>query len=87
LTHELLQALAFPVVQVGDGFDILATQFGEQSLDVVVGVGLLRGCFQRVEERLQEGLQSWQDAPEQCGWDVGIVEQFGQADTKTSFHR
>jgi hypothetical protein len=43
--------------------------------------------LQNVEEGLQEGPQSWQDAPEQGGWDVGIVEHFGQADAKSSFHR
>ncbi|HTU23527.1 MAG TPA: hypothetical protein VMG10_36155 [Gemmataceae bacterium] len=81
------EPLAFTVVQVGNGFDILAIQLGEESLDVVVGVGLLLGRLQGVEEGLQEGLQSWQDAAEQGRWDVGIVEQFVQADTKTSFHR
>jgi hypothetical protein len=54
---------------------------------IVVGVGLLLGGLQGVKERLQEGLESWQDAAEQGRWDVGIVEQFGQADAKTSFHR
>src|SRR5262249_8801802 len=87
LSNKLLQALAFAVMQVGDGFDILAAQLGEEALDVVMGVGLLLECLQGVEERLQEGLESWQDAPEQGSWDVGIVEQFGQADAKTSFHR
>ena len=87
LADELLQALALAVVQVGDGFDILAAQVGQKSLDVVVGVGLLPGRLQGLEEGLEEGLQSWQHAPEQVGRDVGIVEQFRQADTKSSFHR
>jgi hypothetical protein len=45
LSHELLQALALAVVQVGNGFDILTAQLGEESLDVMVGVGLLLGCL------------------------------------------
>jgi hypothetical protein len=87
LADELLQALALAVVQVGDGFHVLAAEVGEQSLDIVMGVGLLLGCLQSVKEGLQEGLQSGQDAPEQVGWDVGIVEQFGESDAKSSFHR
>ena len=43
LADELLESLAFAVVQVGDGLDILASQVGEQAADVVVGVGTLLG--------------------------------------------
>src|SRR5262249_38093342 len=87
LSDELLQSLALAVVQVGDGFNVLAAQFGQESLDIVVGVGLLLRGLQGVEEGLEEGLQSWQNAPKQVGWDVGIVEQFGEANAKSSFHR
>ena len=58
LADELLQPLPFAVVQVGDGFDVLAVQVGQQTLDVVSGVGPLLRRVQRLDERLQERLQS-----------------------------
>jgi hypothetical protein len=39
---------------------------------IVMGVGLLLGCLQSVQEGLQEDLQSGQDAAEQVGWDVRL---------------
>jgi hypothetical protein len=80
-------ALAFAVVQVGDGFNVFAAEVGKPSLDRVVGVGLLLGCVQGIEKGFHEGLPSGQDAAEQAGWDMGIVEPFGQADAKSSLRR
>lgn len=71
---ELWPALAFAVVQVSDGLDVLAAQLGQESLDVVRGVGLWRGRLQGVKERWQEGLPSRQEAPEPVGRSVSIIE-------------
>ena len=86
LADELLQALAFPVVQVGDGLDVLAAQVGQQPLDVVPGVGPLLGRAEQRGEGLEEAFQPRQQAAQQAGRDLGIVEQFVQADAKTSLH-
>ena len=80
LADELLQALPFPVVQVGDGLDVLAVEVGEQALDVVPGVGLLRGRLERVEERLEKGVQAWEDASQEARGDLGVAEQLVQAE-------
>ena len=53
LADELLQALAFAVVQVGDGLGVLALQVGEQALDVVVGVGALLGDSTGIGRRVR----------------------------------
>src|SRR2546423_14832924 len=53
----------------------------------MVGVGPLVRSRQRRNERLQEGFQAWQHAPQQAGRDFGIFQQFVQADAEPSFHR
>jgi hypothetical protein len=62
----------------------LAGEVRQQPLDVVLSVGLLLRRTQRVEERLEEGFQTGQDAPQQTGRDLRIVEQFVQAEAKGS---
>src|SRR5262249_3438860 len=86
LDDELLQALAFAVVEVGDGLHVLALQVGNQALDVVLGVALLPGDVQRRGEGFEEGLQPRHHAAQQAGRDLGIVEQLGQPDPKPSLH-
>jgi hypothetical protein len=87
LADELLQCLAFLVVQVGDGLGVFIGQVGEQSLEVVMGVAALLVALQGGDEGLEEVLQSWEQAAQQAGVDLGIIQKFLQADPKTSLHR
>ena len=86
LADELLQALALAVMQVGARLGILAGQVGEQALDIVAGIGTLLRRVQGLDKRLQEGFQAGQDSPQQAGWDLGIVQQFLQAEAIASLH-
>ena len=74
-------------MQVGDGLGVLAVQVGQQTLDVVLGVVPLLLSRQRRDERLQEGFQTWQHAPQQARRDLGLFKQFVQADAEPSLHR
>src|SRR5205823_3346855 len=75
------------VMQVGDGLGVLVAQVGEQPLHVVLGVEPLLGPRQRRDEWPQEGFQAGQDAAQQAGRDLGIFQQFVQADAEPSLHR
>src|SRR5262249_34874013 len=83
---ELLQALPFPVVQIGDRFHVLAVQVRQQALDILPGVGLLLGRSQGLDEGSQEGVQPGQRAAQQAGPDFRIAEQFVQPNPKTTLH-
>ena len=87
LTDELLQALPFPVVEIGNRFSVLAVQIRQQPRHVLLGIGPLFRCLQRFDERTQERFQPWQYSTQQSAQNLGILEQFIQPDTKTSFHR
>ena len=57
LADELLQALAFLVVEVGDPLAGLVLELGEQSGHVLGGMPPLLGLVERRRERLDEGLE------------------------------
>jgi hypothetical protein len=86
LAEELLQALPLAVVEVGDRLGVLAGEVGEEALDVVPSIGLLRCRTEGVEEGLEEGFAAWQDATQQTGRDLGIVQRLVQPDTESSLH-
>jgi hypothetical protein len=86
LTDELLQALALLVVQVGDTLDILALQVGEQSLDVVAGVGTLLRREQGAGEGFEETLQTRQQVVQQTGTNLRVIEQLVQPGLIATFH-
>jgi hypothetical protein len=79
-------ALAFAVVQVGDGLGVLAREVGEEALDVVASVGALLGGTEGANEGLQERFQPGQDTFEQARGDLGVVQQFVQAGTIAPLH-
>jgi hypothetical protein len=86
LTDELLETLTFAVVKVGDTLSILALQVGEQTADVMMGVGALLRAAQGSDEGFQESFQTGQKAAQQGRADLSIVEQFIQAGLIAAFH-
>ncbi len=86
LSDELLEPLAFSVMEVGDALGVLAAQVGQQAADVMVGVDALLGADQRLGERLQEALQAWQHAAQQPRADLRVVEQLIQTGLIAGFH-
>jgi len=57
VADELLEPLAVPVVQVGDGLGGLGPEVGEQPADVLPGVVPLLRPGESRDERAEEGIQ------------------------------
>src|SRR5262249_51260965 len=86
LAEELLESLAFAVVQVGDALGVLARKVGEQSADVVMSVGAMLATAQGTDEGFEERLQTRQQAAQQSGADLRVAEQLIQAGLIAAFH-
>src|SRR5262249_31989123 len=87
LADELLQRLAFLVVQVGDGLDVLVLQRGDQAGDVVAGVGCLLAPLEVLDEGVEEAFQAGQDAAGDAGIDFGVGQEVVAAGGPAAFHR
>ena len=66
LSDKLLDSLSVEPVEVGDGFNILAFEVGEQAVDIVVAVSTLLGGIEGSGKGFEEALQAWQDATHQA---------------------
>jgi hypothetical protein len=86
LAEELLQRLAFLIVEVGDRFDVLVLQAGEQSGDLGTGVLSLLAALKPWHEGIEEAFQTWQDGTTDTGIDFGIRQQLLAAGSKAALH-
>ena len=86
LPDELLQALAFLVVKVGDRLAGLAFELGEEPGHVLGGMPPLLRPGERLRERLGERFEPLQKALHQLRRDLGLGQHLFQANLVTPFH-
>jgi len=86
LSDELLDALAFAVVKVSDTLGVLALEVGQQTTDVMLGVGALLAAAQGSDEGFEESLQTRQQPAQQTRAYLRVVEQLIQAGLIAAFH-
>jgi hypothetical protein len=82
-----LQRLAFLVMEVSDGLDVLVRQVGDEASDIVAGMLALLAPLKGGQERSEEGFQAGQDAAEDAGIDLGIGQQLVTAGRQAACHR
>ena len=87
LADKLLQRLAFLVVEVGDGFDVLVFEVGNQARDIRMGMLPLFAPLEPFDEGVQEAFQSRPHAAEDAGIDFSVGQQLVAAGSKAAFHR
>ena len=83
---ELLEALAFLVMQGGDRFAGLVRELREQSGQVFERMSSLLGLAQRRRERLDEGLQTRQQAVDQLGGHLRLSHHVPQPGVESLIH-
>jgi predicted nucleotidyltransferase len=86
LANELLHRLSILLVQIGNGFDVLAFYVGKQTGDVFGGVLPLGLVFQTGREWFDEIIQSLEHTLQGLGLHFRFRHQFFVTYRKSSFH-
>ena len=86
LANELLHGLPILLVKIGDGFDVLAFDVGDQTGDVFGGVLPLGIMFQAGRERFDELVEPLEHALQRLGFYLCFRHQFFVTHRKSSFH-
>ena len=86
LSDELLNALPFLIMEIGDRFTGFVLEFGEQSGDVFYGVPVMLGPGERCGKRVNEVIQTREQAVDEFVGHLGLSQHFLQPRIESSIH-